>query len=159
MTGSELVRRVAKIMKKKRLTISVCESCTAGMLAAALTDIPGSSAYFLGGVIAYSDDVKHRIVGVSRQTLMKFGAVSIETAREMALGVRRMTHSDIAIAITGIAGPGGGSRGKPVGTVCIAISEGKRATVRRFRFKGTRQAIRRRAGRQELAMLREELHD
>jgi nicotinamide-nucleotide amidase len=159
MSEDALIRQVAKILTSKKLTISVCESCTGGLLGAAFTSMPGSSKYFLGGVIAYSDVVKQRIVGVKPSTLSSFGAVSAETAREMALGVKHKMNSDIVIAITGIAGPGGGSDEKPVGTVHIALVTNKTFTTQQFRFKGRRQTIRRSACRKALEMLSKGLRD
>jgi nicotinamide-nucleotide amidase len=92
------------------------------MIGARMTNVPGSSAYYVGGIVAYSNKLKERLLGVSRTTLSMFGAVSEETAREMALGARKATGADIAVATTGIAGPGGGTKEKPVGTVAIAIA-------------------------------------
>ena len=154
-----LIEQVANRLMVDKLTVSVCESCTGGMLGAALTAVSGSSKFFLGGVIAYSDDVKRKAVGVKSETLARFGAVSAETACEMARGVQRKLQSDIAIAITGIAGPSGGSVDKPVGTVYIALARDKGVRVERFYFKGTRKRIRSSACRHALGLLKEELPD
>ena len=156
MELERLIQRVARRLKMRNLTVSVCESCTGGMLGAALTSVPGSSRYFLGGVIAYSDVVKQKVVGVKVQTLKRYGAVSDEVAREMARGVQRRLRSEMAIGITGVAGPAGGSAGKPVGTVYIAVARRKKIRVERFSFKGTRLNIRRSACRRALEMLYEE---
>lgn len=137
-----LARRVSKLLQAKRLSVSVCESCTGGLLGAQMTSVPGSSAYFLGGIIAYANDVKTRIAGVKPSLLERFGAVSDEVARAMALGVRKKLGSDIGIGVTGIAGPVGGSREKPVGTVFIAIAKKKKTMVKRHLFKGGRKSIR-----------------
>jgi PncC family amidohydrolase len=104
------------------LTIATAESCTGGLLASTLTDIAGSSDYVLGGVICYSNAVKQNLLGVRPGTLAQHGAVSPETAAEMARGVRRLLRSDLAVAVTGIAGPGGGSPDKPVGLVYLHLS-------------------------------------
>lgn len=121
-------------MIDRGLTLALAESCTGGNIAHELTEIPGSSAYFLGGVIAYSNSIKKSMLGVNEETLSKYGAVSEEVASEMALGAIRYFHSDYAIAVTGIAGPGGGSEEKPVGTVWIAIATGSKVTAKSFRF-------------------------
>ena len=159
MELDRLIQYVARRLKARKLTVSVCESCTGGMLSTILTTVSGSSKYFLGGVIAYSDAVKKKAVGVKAQTLARFGAVSAETACEMAKGVLRRLHSDMAIAITGIAGPTGGSTDKPVGTVYIAVARDRGIRVRRFGFKGTRDRIRRAACRRALELLKEELRN
>lgn len=115
-------RRVGRQLRAARLTIATAESCTGGLLASTLTDLAGSSDYVLGGVIAYRNSVKQNLLGVPRSTLEQRGAVSPETAAEMAHGVRRLLASDLAVAVTGIAGPGGGSADKPVGLVYLHLS-------------------------------------
>jgi len=118
----EVSRSVGRQLLAARLTIATAESCTGGLLASTLTDIVGSSEYVLGGVIAYSNSVKQNLLGVRPGTLEHHGAVSLETAAEMAQGVRRLLGSDLAVAVTGIAGPGGGSLDKPVGLVHLHLS-------------------------------------
>lgn len=113
---------VASALKARGATAATAESCTGGRVAAALTEAAGASEYFTGGVVAYSNEVKVAALGVSRQTLERHGAVSGEVAREMALGALRLTGARYAVATTGIAGPGGGSPAKPVGTVWIAVA-------------------------------------
>ncbi|MFC1891116.1 CinA family protein, partial [Thermodesulfobacteriota bacterium] len=105
---------VGKLLKERNLTLSVAESCTGGLMGSRLTDIPGSSSYFLGGMIVYSNQAKIDLLGVSEKTLEENGAVSVVTAIEMAKGVREKLGSDLGIAVTGIAGPDGGSIDKPV---------------------------------------------
>jgi len=113
---------VTSILKERGLTLSAAESCTGGLFSKHMTDLPGSSAYFRGGVVSYATDLKHSILGVNSETLEKHGAVSAETAREMAEGCRRVCGSDLAIAITGVAGPDKDDRGNEVGTVYIALA-------------------------------------
>ncbi len=123
-SGKELAleKGIGDILRDRRLTLSVAESCTGGLLSHRITNVPGSSDYFLGGVVAYSYDAKERILEVRHNTLYGFGAVSEEAAQEMARGARHLFDSDIALAVTGIAGPGGGTPEKPVGLVYIALS-------------------------------------
>jgi len=137
-------------------TVAVAESCTAGRLGWRITRVPGSSEYFKGGVIAYSDDVKAALLNVDRATLDAHGAVSEQTAREMAAGVRAATGADTGLAVTGIAGPGGGSPEKPVGLVYVAVS-GPADRVSRFRFAGGRDAVRELAVQAALELLRRTL--
>lgn len=137
---------VGNLLKRAELRVAVAESCTGGLLGKLLTDLPGSSAYVLGGVISYANSVKSGVLGVSEQVLREHGAVSEETARAMAEGVLRLTQADLAVAITGIAGPEGGSAQKPVGTVCFALatSRDRSGATLTFteRFPGTRDFVR-----------------
>lgn len=137
-----MLKIVNDALRSRQVTISTAESCTGGLLGATLTQEPGSSEIYLGGVVSYSNTLKEKFLAVKSQTLKEFGAVSAETAREMATGVREQTGSDLAVGITGIAGPGGGSDGKPVGLVYIgfAAPEGVQAT--KFQFHGQRESIR-----------------
>ncbi len=129
---------MGEFLRGRGLTIAVAESCTGGLLGSLITDVPGSSDYFRGGVIAYQNDVKERLLGVSARVLAAAGAVSEETARAMAHGVRDLLASDIGVGITGIAGPGGGTPEKPVGLVYIAVEGTHGAECRRFQWDGTR---------------------
>ena len=147
-------QEIGSILVKKSFTLSVCESCTGGMLASIITQVPGSSKYFLGGIIAYSNAIKRRIVGVQSNVLKKFGAVSPEVARKMAQGVQRTFKSDIGIGITGIAGPTGGSKKKPVGLVYISLSFKKHVLIRKHLFRGDRDQIRKRACNEALSLLK-----
>lgn len=113
---------LVKLLKEKRLTLSCAESCTGGLVAKTVTDVSGCSSVFLGGVVSYANEVKERALGVKEETLVAFGAVSKETAVEMAEGVKRLCGSDIGISTTGIAGPDGGTEEKPVGTVYVGFS-------------------------------------
>ena len=122
--GENLEEVVGFLLREKGLTISTAESCTGGLVAATLVNVPGSSEYFKGSVVAYSNDVKEKLLGVKRETLENYGAVSAQTAREMALGVKELLNTDIALSTTGIAGPGGGTPEKPVGLTYFAIAYG-----------------------------------
>ncbi|SHJ05513.1 CinA family protein [Bacteroides stercorirosoris] len=113
---------VGELLREKNLSLSTAESCTGGSIAALVTSVPGSSAYFNGGIVAYSNEVKMALLHVSAETLEKYGAVSRETVTEMARGAMKALKTDCAVATSGIAGPGGGSREKPVGTVWIAAA-------------------------------------
>ena len=125
---------LGELLKQKNATIATAESCTGGRLAAALNALPGSSAYYLGSVVAYANEVKQQVLGVEQDTLTQHGAVSEQTVREMAEGVRRLMHTDYAIATSGIAGPDGGTKEKPVGTVWIAWATPEGTVAERYQF-------------------------
>ena len=125
---------LGELLKLKNATIATAESCTGGRLAAALNALPGSSAYYLGSVVAYANEVKEQVLGVEHDTLTQYGAVSEQTVREMAEGVRRLMHTDYAIATSGIAGPDGGTEDKPVGTVWIAWATPEGTVAERYQF-------------------------
>jgi nicotinamide-nucleotide amidase len=136
---------VGKLLREHGRTLAVAESCSGGLVGNRITNVPGSSNYFIGGVIAYSNELKQRLLGVQERTLTTHGAVSEETAREMALGVRRATGADLGIATTGIAGPDGGTAEKPVGTVAIALAADgldiDHARSRVYRLWGNREWV------------------
>jgi len=134
---------VGELLRAHGKSVATAESCTGGLIGNRITDVAGSSEYYTGGLVAYSNDVKHKGLGVSRTTLAMFGAVSEETACEMAIGVRKHTGADIGIATTGIAGPGGGTDEKPVGMVAIALSAGDadHATSSTYQLWGTRDWV------------------
>lgn len=122
MADELLENEVGELLRSQGLTLAVAESCTGGLLGHRLTNVAGSSDYFVGGVVAYSYEAKERVLNVRHGTLYDFGAVSEQTALEMARGVRRLLSSDVALSVTGIAGPGGGMPGKPVGLAYVALS-------------------------------------
>ena len=122
MNPEPLEVQVGKLLTARNLTLALAESCTGGLISHRLTEVPGSSTYFLGGIVAYAYDVKERQLGVKHNTLYDHGAVSAETALEMARGARRALGTDIGLGVTGIAGPGGGMPGKPVGLVHLAVA-------------------------------------
>jgi nicotinamide-nucleotide amidase len=145
-------------LKKKRLTVAVAESCTGGLLGARLTTVPGSSAWFHGGVIAYDNSVKTRLLGVSAALIKRHGAVSAECAEAMAKGARKAAGTDIGVAITGVAGPDGGTKAKPVGLVFVSVyGPGGARRARRHDIHGPREAVRARAAGAALALLKEAL--
>jgi len=125
---------VLQLMEQENLTFSTAESCTGGYIAHLLTQVPGSSKSFEGGAVTYSYDLKQIILGVQADTLATYGAVSEETVKEMALGANRRFKTDYAVAVSGIAGPGGGTADKPVGTVWIAVAHGDQVEAKLFKF-------------------------
>ena len=145
--------RLSVAATASRLTIATAESCTGGLVAKTITDLPGSSGYYLGGVVAYANDVKVRDLGVGPDLLQSHGAVSRPVALQMARGVLRRFSADVALAVTGIAGPAGGTPAKPTGTVWLAVALASgTAVARRFRFSGDREAVRERSAAEVLAM-------
>ena len=132
---------VGRLLGEQCLTLAVAESCTGGLVGHRITNLPGSSAYFLEGVVCYSDAAKRNVLNVGSKTIDAHGAVSEETAREMAVGVRRFAGSDLGLATTGIAGPEGGTPAKPVGTVCVALAWKGGVASRRYQLWGTRDWI------------------
>ena len=145
---------VSSLLKKRDMTLSVAESCTGGLITDRLTDIPGSSTFLDRGVVVYSNASKTEILGVPDQVISKFGAVSEETAVLMAEGVRKLGRTDLGLSTTGIAGPTGGTVQKPVGTVFIAMTDGKNTMCRRFLFKWKRRRIKKISSQWALEMLR-----
>ncbi len=122
----------AAALSRKHLTVATAESCTGGLIAKLITDVSGASSVFEGGIAAYADSMKISLLGVSPETLAAHGAVSTETAAEMAAGAHKLCSADIIVASTGIAGPAGGTPEKPVGTVCLAVSSEKYSDTLRF---------------------------
>jgi nicotinamide-nucleotide amidase len=145
---------VGALLVRRRKTLAVAESCTGGLLSDYLTNVPGSSRYFLGSVVAYHNDVKQRELGVPASVLSQYGAVSAQTARWMAEGIRRATGADVGLSVTGIAGPSGGTKVKPVGLVYFGIADGTRQVSRRDQFYGDRASIKVQAAQTALDWLR-----
>jgi len=152
--GRNLEAIVGDALRGRGWRIAVAESCTAGLMLARLTEVPGSSAWVEGGIVAYANDVKIRQLGVPEAMLTTHGAVSEPVALAMASGVRQRLGTDVGVGITGIAGPAGGTPEKPVGTVVIAVTDGRREDVMTFRFQGDRQTIRARSVSAALDRLR-----
>ncbi|MEX2143883.1 MAG: CinA family protein [Anaerolineales bacterium] len=137
-------------LREHGLRLAVAESCTGGLVGHRLTNIAGSSTYYVGSVTAYAYEAKVRLLGVTWETLEKYGAVSAETVTEMARGVRRSLAADVGIAVSGIAGPGGGMPGKPVGLVWMAVSAKDDTMTRKWNFKGDRIAVKEQAAEMAL---------
>jgi PncC family amidohydrolase len=140
--NEQVEARVGAILKARGWTVSAAESCTGGLVMHRLTNIAGSSAYVRGGIVSYSNEAKQKLLGVKEATLVAHGAVSEQTALEMVEGVQAIFDADLAVSITGIAGPGGGSPEKPVGLTYIGlIRRGQAAQVRKHIWRGDREAI------------------
>ncbi len=130
--------KIGRLLQERRLKLGLAESCTGGLLGHRITNVPGSSEYFMGGVISYAYDAKVSILGVSWETLKTFGAVSHETVLEMARGAKKLFNVDIAVSVSGIAGPGGGTVDKPVGTTWVGLVANDVEWTREFHFDGNR---------------------
>lgn len=152
-----LEQTVVSLLIKKRKTIAVAESCTGGLLAGMVTNISGASGIFNEGIVTYSNESKIKYLGVKEQTLKKYGAVSCQVAKEMACGIRNSAGADIGIGITGIAGPTGGTRTKPVGLVFIALASKNRVIYKQYNFQGSRIEIKNQAARAALNLIRNNL--
>jgi PncC family amidohydrolase len=150
---------LGQLLTDAGMTLAVAESCTGGLIGHRITDVAGSSSYFLGGVVAYSYSAKERILKVNHDDLYDYGAVSEEVARQMADGVRRLFGVDLAVAVTGIAGPGGGLPGKPVGLVYIALSARNHLRCEKFIWSGDREANKASSADAALKMLLDYLSD
>jgi len=153
-----IVSQVHKTLVQKKKTIAVAESCTGGLFSSLLTQISGSSRYFILGIVAYNNKAKIDILKVPAGLIAKNGAVSREVAQKMALQVRKIAKTSLGIAITGIAGPTGGTLLKPVGTVFVALSLKGRLISREFHFTGSRRDIRKRAAMESLRLLHENIY-
>ncbi len=152
MGPAELAVGLCELAVGRRVTLGVAESCTGGLVAATITDVPGSSQYFLGGVVSYANEVKTTVLGVPEQLLAAHGAVSAEVALAMARGVRSLLGSDVGLGITGIAGPGGATPTKPVGLVFIAVAGPWGERCRSAQFAGERVANKRRFAAEALSL-------
>lgn len=148
-----LERKIGKILQERSLTLGLAESCTGGLVASRITDVPGSSAYFMAGFVTYSNEAKTRLLSVPDRIIARHGAVSNIVAERMAKGVLAVTGVDIGVSITGIAGPAGGSSEKPAGTVFIGLATKKEVFVRKFLFSGNRREVRKRSSEEALTML------
>ena len=148
-----LEKRLGDALRDNKLRIAVAESCTGGLISHRITNIPGSSDYFDRGVIVYSNTSKTQLLGVPKLIIDSFGAVSRETAKAMAEGIKKMSGSDLGLAVTGIAGPGGGTPNKPVGLVYMGLASLKPTLEKEFRFTGERYEIKNQASEEALKMV------
>lgn len=152
--GETIEGEVGRLLRRRNLTLALAESCTGGLVGHRVTNVPGSSDYFLFGAVAYANRAKEAILGVPDETLRRWGAVSRQTAVAMAVGARRTGGADLGVATTGIAGPGGGSPGKPVGTVYFGLAAPEGAWWRQRVFSGDRETIKQWAAQESLTLLR-----
>ena len=148
-----VAEKLVELLKARGLTCATAESCTGGGVGSAITAVPGSSAVFAGGVISYSNEVKAEVLGVSRDDLVRVGAVSSEVAAQMAEGVRRLLKTDMAVSLTGIAGPDGGTETKPVGLVWFGLATKDGVRTEKAIFRGDRAQVRAQAVTHALGML------
>tara|TARA_B100000965_G_scaffold119010_1_gene98159 strand:- start:229 stop:702 length:474 start_codon:yes stop_codon:yes gene_type:complete len=137
----KIAQRVIKLLSKKRLKISFAESCTGGLLSSSITSISGSSKIFTVGLVTYSNQAKINILKVSKKTILKHGAVSYETCLSMVKNLNRISKTNISVSITGVAGPNGGTKKKPVGLVYIGIKKGNKILVKKYLFKGKKRNL------------------
>ncbi|MBQ2253033.1 MAG: CinA family protein [Clostridia bacterium] len=149
----ETAARLIALCRQRRVSLCTAESCTGGMIAETLTAVSGASEVFLGSLVTYDERMKEKWLGVSPETLRGHGAVSADCAREMALGARRASGADVALSVTGFAGPGGGTERDPVGTVYLAVAQGDVCECVKRRFSGDREAVRRQACDTALSLL------
>jgi len=154
---TNLEQEVGSLLRQKGLTLGVVESATGGLISHLITNVPGSSDYYKGSVTAYSDEVKVKIIGVKEDTINKYGAVSYQVAEEMAQGGRKILASDICLADTGIAGPGGATLEKPVGLFYIGLSHKAGACSQKHNFQGNREQNKRNTAEAALGLLKEYL--
>ncbi len=150
---NKILKQVHKKLLEQEKTVAVAESCSGGLLSSLLTDISGSSGYFLLGVVAYSNSSKEIILNIPAQTIAKYTAVSAQVAVLMAKNVRKKAKSDLALSITGTAGPAGASANKPVGTVFICLADKNKNNCRKFLFRGSRRDIRKKSAQEALRLL------
>lgn len=159
MEELSLEEQVVKLLQEKKIKISTTESCTGGFLAGTIVNVSGASEVFDEGYITYSNEAKHKILGVKEETLDKYGAVSEETAKEMALGCAKASNAHIAIGITGIAGPTGGTKEKPVGLVYMGCYYQETVKVKKFIFSGDRSQVRSQSVEEALKFILERLKE
>ena len=153
----EMEEVIGRLLKEREMKLAVAESCTGGLLSARIVNVPGSSEYFVGGFVVYANELKTKLLSVEEEAIKRYGAVSEEVCRQMAVGALEETDADITLAITGIAGPKGGTPQKPVGLTYIALATDKRVIVEKFLFKGDRNENRFLATQWAMELLRQYL--
>jgi PncC family amidohydrolase len=153
----KLEKLIGALLRTGGVTLSVAESCTGGLVSDRITNVSGSSDYFEGAIVSYSVSAKVRHLGIPHEYIKKYGVVSPEVAKRMAEGVRKAFRTTFGLATTGVAGPTGGTRKTPVGTVYIAVSDGRKTSVKRENLKGSRRAIKEKAAEKSLKLLYENL--
>jgi len=153
MEIKQLDNQIAELLRQHAIKLATAESCTGGLISHRITNLPGSSDYFIGGVIAYSNQVKQRLLNVEIKTLQEHGAVSEQTVIQMAIGIRNLLDADIGLSVSGIAGPAGGTEDKPVGTIWIGLSVSEATTAWKHIFPGNRFQIKERTAEQALIHL------
>ena len=155
--GTPLEERVGESLRESGGTVATAESCSGGLISHLITNVPGSSAYFMGGAVTYSNEAKVHVLGVDERSLEEHGAVSEQVAREMAEGAQERFAADYAVACTGVAGPTGGTKDKPVGTVYIAVAAPGGTRVDRCHFEGNRERIKQQTADRALTLLLESI--
>ena len=155
MNGILIEQLLLDELRSRGMTFAAAESCTGGLIAKRITDLSGASAVFRGGVVSYTNDVKRDVLGVPQEILDRYGAVSPWTAGYMASGVRKLLKADIAVSVTGLAGPGGDEFGHPVGTVYIGYESAEKSVVKKYSFAGSREEIRNQTIREALKLILE----
>jgi nicotinamide-nucleotide amidase len=153
----KLEKSIGDLLRKKGSTLSIAESCTGGLICDRITDVPGSSDYFMGGMVNYSNESKQKHLGVPMKDIRKYGAVSSRVAQKMAQGVRKAFGTTFGLSTTGVAGPKGGTKEKPVGLVFIGMSNGRRTLVIKLNLKGSRREIKEKAAEKALKFFYERL--
>jgi nicotinamide-nucleotide amidase len=153
----ELEKTIGNLLREKGWTLSIAESCTGGLICDRITNVPGSSDYFMGGMVTYSNESKAEHLGIPLGFIKKYGAVSQQVARKMAQGVRKAFHTTFGLSTTGVAGPTGGTKRSPIGRVFIGISDGKRTWVKKEDLKGGRREIKKKATEEALQFFYERL--
>lgn len=153
MASEKLEEAVGRALLEEKWTLATAESCTGGLIGHRLTNVAGSSAYVMGGIIAYSNDVKERLLGVPKDVMVTYGAVSDPTARAMAKGARQALRTDLAVSVTGIAGPGGGTPDKPVGLTYIGLATPTGEWAERHVWEGDREAVKAQSAEAALALV------
>jgi len=148
-----LEKLIGNYLREKGWTLSIAESCTGGLICDRITDVSGSSDYFEGGMVTYSNESKAKYLGIPLDYIKRYGAVSPQVARKMAQGVRKAFHTTFGLSTTGVAGPTGGTKRSPIGRVFIGFADGKRAWVKKEDFKGSRREIKRKATERSLEFL------